>query len=205
LAFEDGALCEPLAIGVYAVQQAALPAGARIGILGLGPIGLSVMLAAQAEKVDRIYATDPLVNRCEAAKRHGANWAGSPEQCDVVKEISNLEPGLLDVVFECSGKQEALDQGVELLKPGGKLMLIGIPEFDRFSFSADFGRRKELCLQNVRRQNHCLEKTLAGVASGAYRPQLMVTHHFELAECATAFDLVAGYRDGVIKAMICLE
>ena len=200
--FEDGALCEPLAIGVYAVQQAALPAEAKIGILGLGPIGLSVLLAAQAEKASEIYASDPLRNRGDTARRQGATWTGSPDTDDIVREISRLEPGLLDVVFECSGKQEALDQGVALLKPGGKLMLIGIPEFDRFSFSADFGRRKELCLQNVRRQNHCLQKTLDGVAAGRYAPQFMITHHFPLADCATAFDLVAGYSDGVIKAMI---
>ncbi len=69
-------------------------------------------------------------------------------------------PDLLDVVFECCGQQEAIDNAVDLLKPGGKLMVIGIPEFDRWSFPVDKSRHKELCIQNVRRQNEAFSRHL---------------------------------------------
>ena len=59
-------------------------------------------------------------------------------------------PLLLDAMFECCGQQEALDQAVSLLKPGGKLMKVGILEVDLVSFSIDTLRRRELCIQNVR-------------------------------------------------------
>ena len=111
----------------------------------------------------------------------------------------------LDVVFECCGEQSALDQAVALLKPGGKLMLIGIPSVDRVSFAIDSLRRKELCLQNVRRQNDCTKATLDMVAGGELRVDFMATHRFPFARTPEAFDLVANYRDGVVKAMIEME
>lgn len=202
MTFEQAALCEPLSIGVYAVQQSVPLAGARIGILGLGPIGLSVLLAAQAAGPAAIYATDRREYRCRLGAAHGAAWAGNPDSTDVVREVLAREPEQLDVVFECCGQQEACDQAFELLRPGGKLMLIGIPEFDRWSFSADSGRRREICIQNVRRQNHCVQKTLDDVGEDRFVPDFMITHRFALGDCQRAFDLVDQYADGVVKAMI---
>ena len=72
-----------------------------------------------------------------------------------------MNPEMLDVVFECCGQQEAIDQAIDLLKPGGKLMVIGIPEFDRWSLPVDKTRRKEITIQNVRRQNETLDETLS--------------------------------------------
>ncbi|MBT3376092.1 MAG: alcohol dehydrogenase catalytic domain-containing protein [Lentisphaerae bacterium] len=202
VSFEDAALVEPLSIGAYAVKQSIPMGGARIGILGMGPIGLSVMLPALAWGAARVYATDRLDYRCQMAREHGATWTGNPDACDVVAEIEDREPLLLDAVFECCGQQEALDQAFQLLKPGGKLMLIGIPEFDRYSFSAEAGRRREVCLQNVRRQNGCVQTALDLIAAGDISPNFMVTHRFSLDDSKKAFDLVDGYADGVVKAMI---
>jgi threonine dehydrogenase-like Zn-dependent dehydrogenase len=187
---------------MYAVRQSIPLRGAKVGIFGLGPIGLSVLVSANVQQPAAVYATDPLAYRRRVAETQGATWSADPAQPDLVPQIMAREADGLDVVFECCGKQEALDQAVQVLKPGGKLMVIGIPEFDRFSFAADGARRRELCLQHVRRQNHCVQPAIDAVAGGTIRPQFMVTHRFALAECGKAFDLVAGYADGVVKAMI---
>ncbi|MCF7853235.1 MAG: alcohol dehydrogenase catalytic domain-containing protein [Candidatus Pacebacteria bacterium] len=202
MSMEEAALIEPLSIGVYAVQHSIPMANAKIGILGMGPIGLSVMQAAQAANAAAVYATDRLDYRCEAATRHGAEWTGNPDRVNIAESVHELEALGLDVVFECCGQQEALDQAFELLKPGGTVMIVGIPEFDRFSFPADTARRHELRLQHVRRQNNCVQKAIDLVASGKIQPDFMVTHRFELAQSKTAFDLVDQYADGVVKAMI---
>jgi L-iditol 2-dehydrogenase len=202
MSFADAALIEPLSIGVYAVRQSIPMPGAKVGILGAGPIGVSVMLPALAAGAAAVYVTDPIAPRRDLVCRHGACWAGDPGRLDVVQEIGEREPLLLDVVFECCGQQSALDQGLALLKPGGKLMLIGIPEFERYSFDAETGRRRELCLQHVRRQNACVQPALDLVVGGKVAPGFMVTHTFSLARAKEAFDLVAGYTDGVLKAMI---
>jgi L-iditol 2-dehydrogenase len=199
---EEAALAEPLSIGIYAVKKSVRMDGARIAVLGAGPIGLSVMLAALAEGAAAVYVTDRLDYRVELAQRHGAAWAGNPDRVDVVSVVEEFEALQLDAVFECCGQQEAFAQGIELLKPGGKLMMIGIPEFDDYTFPADIARRKELCFQHVRRQNHCMQAAIDMIAEGRIKPQFMVTHRFPFSLSQEAFDMVDTYADGVVKAMI---
>ncbi len=205
MSFDEAAISEPLSIGVYAVKQSLDMKNVKAGILGFGPIGMSVMLAGKALGGKHFYVTDKIDQRLMEAGDHGAVWTGNPEKEDVVSAISGKEPELLDVVFECCGQQDALDQAFELLKPGGKLMIIGIPEFDRWSFSADAGRRKEICIQHVRRQNECVEPALEMISGGQVDVKDMVTHRFGFEDTKKAFDLVAGYEDGVMKAMIDFE
>ncbi len=124
---------------------------------------------------------------------------------DIVADILDEEPLGLDVVFECCGQQEALDEALELLKPGGTLMIIGIPRDDRVSFSIDQMRRKEIRVQNVRRQEGKVQKTLDMMDNGQMSGDFMITHRFDFDQSKEAFDLVAEYKDGAIKAMISFE
>jgi L-iditol 2-dehydrogenase len=198
----QAALVEPLSVGVHAVHLAAMPPGGAVGVLGSGPIGLCVLMAIGALCPNRTFVTDLLDNRLGLAKRYGADWAGVPTREDVVGAILKEESEGLDCVFECAGRQETLDQAVELLKPGGTLVMVGIPEGDRVSFRTEALRRKELRLQNVRRQNDCTKEAIDLVATGAVDVDPLATHHFALDETKEAFDLVADYADGVIKAII---
>jgi L-iditol 2-dehydrogenase len=202
ITLEQGTLCEPFAIGVYAVLQANLPKDAKIAILGAGPIGLSCMAAAKAEGITDIYMTDKIAERVDIAAANGAVWAGNPDAEDIVKAIYEKETGGMDVVFECAGQQDAIDQGMELLKPGGKIMAIGIPREDRISYDADQSRRKEITVVNIRRQNDCTQKAIDLIATGKADVDFMVTHRFDFSQSKEAFDLVAGYKDGVVKAII---
>jgi L-iditol 2-dehydrogenase len=205
LSYDQAAISEPLAIGVYAVKQSIPMKGTKIGILGFGPIGMSVLLPALAQGAEKVYVTDKLNKRLEIAKKCGASWTGNPDNEDIVASIKGKEPLLMDVVFECCGKQEAIDQAIEILKPGGKLMIIGIPEFSRWSFDVDTLRRKEITITNVRRQVGCVERALEMMSEGLVDVSLMPTHRFTFEDTHKAFELVAGYKDGVMKAMIDFE
>ena len=195
-------LVEPFSIGLYAQRMARLYDGAKIAVLGCGPIGLCALKACRAAARATIYATDLVDERLEAARESGADWTGNPRRIDVVAAVSEREPYGLDFVFECAGEQETLDQALELLKPGGVLLIVGIPETERVSFSIDLLRRKELRIENVRRQNHCIAPAIDLVARGTVNLDRLATHHFPLAEAQAAFELIAGYRDGVLKAIV---
>lgn len=199
---DHGAISEPLAIGVYSVKNSIVVEGAKIGILGFGPIGMSVMLGAKARGGTIFYITDKISERLAIAVKEGASMTANPVKEDVVTKILEKEPLALDVVFECCGQQDAFDQAVDLLKPGGKLMVVGIPEFDRWSVNVEKTRRKEITLQFVRRQVDCVEPSLHMMASGEINISNMITHRFPFKDTKGAFDLVAGYNDGVMKAMI---
>jgi L-iditol 2-dehydrogenase len=199
---DHGSISEPLAIGVYSVKKAGTVAGKKIGILGHGPIGMSVLLAARSEGAERIYVTDKISARLEIALREAATQTGNPENENIREKILRSVPEGLDIVFECCGQQEALDQAVDILKPGGSLIVVGIPEFDRWSLSAETVRRREISLLFIRRQNDCVERTLELMNTGVIDVGRMITHRFPFDKTKEAFDLVAGYSDGVMKAMI---
>lgn len=195
-------LVEPLSIGLYAVNFISKTDVQSIGILGSGPIGLSTALAARAKGISRVYITDKIDSRLEVAKTVGALWAANPEKTDIIKKIKKREPLLLDAVFECCGDQDALDLAVTLLKPGGTLLIIGIPETDRILFDVHKIRRKEIVLQNIRRQNRCVSEAISLIQENRVNVDFMATHTFTLNETKEAFELASSYADGVIKALI---
>jgi L-iditol 2-dehydrogenase len=203
--FEQAVLAEPFAIAVYAVEQSHLPEKANIVILGAGPIGMSVFHLLRTKNVGDIYITDRIEERIEFSKQLNPRWCGNPDQTDVVKEISFIEPMLMDVVFECSGDREAYYQAIELLKPGGTFTIVGIPELDEIPLPIHDLRRKEIKILNIRRQAHCTQKAIDLLEKRKINMDSLVTHHFSLEEIDRAFDLVANYQDGVMKAMITVD
>ena len=203
--FEQAALAEPLAIAVYAVERARLPTRANVAVVGAGPIGMSVFQVLRANRVGEVFITDKIPERLKFSQKLKPKYCGNPGRADVVREITQAEPLLMDAVFECSGDRMAYHQVVPLLKPGGTLALVGIPEFDNVSFPIHELRRKEITITNIRRQAHCTQKAIDFLEAKKINLDAMVTHHFSLAEAKQAFELVAHYRDGVMKAMISVD
>lgn len=202
LTLEHGALSEPLSIGLYANRLANYETDKSIAILGFGPIGMSVMLTSMATNPTTYFVSDKIEERLAIAKNIGATKTVNPLHDDVLKEVKSINHDLIDVVFECCGQQDALDTAFEIVKPGGKIVIVGIPEFDRWTFQADLARRKEVTLIHVRRQNGCVEETLKLMQSGKLDASKMVTHRFSLSQTQEAFNLVSNYQDGVMKALI---
>lgn len=199
----QAALIEPLSIGVYAVTLARIEnKNESIGIFGAGPIGLSILFKLLADEIYNIGMIEPLDYRLKKAEKIGAKYFINPEKENVEEVVKQKEKYLLDVVFEASGEQDAVTNAVKILKPGGKLVLVGIPPEAQYTFNMDLMRRKELTAINVRRQNHCVEEAIDLVVSGKIDIEKMVTHNFTLEETPVAFDIVEGYKDGAIKAMI---
>jgi L-iditol 2-dehydrogenase len=199
---DHGAISEPLSIGIYSVKQYGNVKGKKIAILGFGPIGMSVALAAKASGAAEIYVSDRIDRRLELAVKESVSCTLNPDKVDIVSEIKKRAPLGLDGVFECCGQQEALDQAVDIVKPGAMIMVVGIPEFDRWSLNVEDTRRRELSLNFVRRQVDCVEAALEMMDNGSIDISNMITHRFHFSKAKEAFDLVESYGDGVMKAMI---
>lgn len=202
LTLDHGTLSEPLSIGLYSVIKSGNIKGLNIGILGYGPIGMSVMLTAKAEGANAVYVTDKIPERLAVAASEGATWTGNPLKDDIVSEINKREPLGLDVVFECCGQQDAVDQAIEVMKPGGKLIVVGIPDLENWLITVDKTRRYENTILFIRRQVDCVEPVLEMMESGRVDAKNMITHRFPFEKTKEAFDFVADYRDGVMKAMV---
>lgn len=202
--FEQAVMAEPFAIGLWAVRLAGAIAGKRIVILGCGPIGLCVLQALQASGPCDVFAIDLLEPRAALARRTGADAAEAVNAADAeaAAAILTRHPLGVDLVFECAGVQETIDLAGKVLTPGGRLVVVGIPPISRLSFDMNYYRRKELSVQNVRRQNGCAKDALALIAAGKVDLGPQITHRFRLAQVQEAYDLVADYNDGVVKAVI---
>jgi L-iditol 2-dehydrogenase len=205
LSYDEATITEPLAIGIYALRCAQLKGGEKIGILGMGPIGQSVMAPAKLYGVSKVYCTEKIEERCILASKSGADWIGNPLKNNVVSEILTEEPLALDVVFECSGSADALEQSLHLIKPGGKLVIVGIPPTNTIKLDINLLRRNEITVVNVRRQNHCVHEAIDLIVSKKIDVSNWVTHRFSLSQSQEAFETVASYKDGVLKAMIDYE
>jgi L-iditol 2-dehydrogenase len=199
---QDGALLEPLGIAIHAVDLAQLRLGMSVGIFGCGPLGLLILQLTGLAGASRIIATDILPHRVAAARSFGADDAQlvSPEILDGA--CLNLDQGGLDVVFEAAGDNSAVEMAISAVRPGGKVILVGIPSDDRTSFTASAARRKGLALKLVRRMKLTYPRAIDLVASGRVNLLSLVSHSFTLDQSREAFALAAR-RDG-LKVVITL-
>jgi threonine dehydrogenase-like Zn-dependent dehydrogenase len=108
-------------------------------------------------------------------------------------------------VFECSGDPTCINQALELLTPGGTLVIVGIPPTVEVSFDAHLMRTKELNFKACRRQKGCIAPVIQLLDQGQIDVSPLLTHRFPLERIREAFELVAAYQDGVIKAVLDLS
>jgi L-iditol 2-dehydrogenase len=201
LTYADGAMLEPLGVAIHSVDLAHLRTGMRVGVFGCGPIGLLIIQLARLSGAVNIVAADRLVHRVDAAKALGAHHAFLVEDRLSGGEIraATGERGL-DVVFEAAGVQEAVDDAFAAAISGGKVILTGIPDDDKTSFSASTARRKGLTIKLVRRMKHTYPRAIHLVESGLVDVRSLVTHRFPLEHAQEAFQ-TAARREG-LKVMI---
>jgi L-iditol 2-dehydrogenase len=185
-----GALLEPLGVAIHAVDLGHVGVGARVAIVGCGPIGLLLGQVSAAAGATVALAVDPLAHRRTAAARAGAEAAIAPD------EIASWDGPEVDVAFEAAGTDDAVDVALRAARPGARVVLAGIPGGDRTSFSASVARRKGVTLLLVRRMKDVYPRAIRLVEAGAVDLQSLVTHRFPLERVGEAFD-VAAARQGL--------
>jgi L-iditol 2-dehydrogenase len=196
-------MLEPLGVAIHTVDLAHLRPGSSVGVFGAGPIGLFCLQVAKAAGAARLVATD-LASRPRRLLAAGAIGAMAfpAEEGREAKSIRDAVGGYgLDVAIEAAGVQAAVDAAVEAVRPGGRVVLAGIPAEDRTSVPASSARRKGLTIAFVRRMKHTYPRAIALAASGRVDLRSMVTLRFPLSEAAKAFE-VAALREG-LKVVVC--
>jgi L-iditol 2-dehydrogenase len=194
---DDGAMLEPLGVAIHTVDLGKIKPGMSVGVFGCGPIGLLIIQLARLSGAANIIATDLLPHRLEAAKRYGASQAYFAEDDSRLSQIRAATDGRgVHVAFDAAGVQEAIDDAFAAVRPGGKVILAGIPEDDRTSFSASVARRKGLTIKLVRRMKHTYPRAIELVSKGLVDVRSLVTHRFPLKQSAQAFQ-VAQRREGL--------
>jgi L-iditol 2-dehydrogenase len=194
---DEGAMLEPLGVAMHSVDLGKVKPGMTVGVFGCGPIGLLILQMAKLSGAVNIIATDKLPHRVDAARSFGARHAFLAQEGRELEQIRAATSGRgVDVAFEAAGTQDTVDVSFEAVSAGGNVILAGIPEDDRTSFSASVARRKGLTIKLVRRMKHTYPRAIELVSKGLVDVRSLVTHRFPLEQAAEAFR-VAQRREGL--------
>ena len=193
----DGVMLEPLGVAIHAVDLGHVKPGMTVGVFGCGPIGLLVLQVARAAGATRLIATDKLPHRLEAARSFGAvevfQAADGRESVEILAATGGKG---VDVAFEATEENGGVEAAITAARPGGTVVLIGIPSDDRTAFTASVARRKGLTIKLTRRMKHVYPRAIRLVEGGMVDVRSLVTHRFPLTEYHRAFS-VAQRREGL--------
>lgn len=195
---EDAAMLEPLGIAIHTVDLGKIKPGMTVGVFGCGPIGLMVLQMAKVAGASEVLATDLLPNRLQVAKEMGAHKTylatqNGDESGSILADTHKLG---VDVAFEVAGENAAVETAVETVKPGGRVVLCGIPTINQTCFKASTARRKGLTIMIVRRMKHTYPRAIKLVETGQVDLKKIVTHRYPLAKASEAFK-TAQNREGL--------
>ena len=185
---EEALMLEPLGVALHATDLAKIRVGDRVAILGAGAIGLLLLQTVRLAGAGEVFTTDPLPWRMKLAEKLGGKPL--PKNAEV------------DIAIEAAWGGDAIGQAVELVRFGGRVVLVGIPAGDECSFRHSPARRKGLTVVFSRRMKHTYPRAIRLVEAGAVNVKRLITHQFPLTKAKEAFEIAANYKDQVIKAVI---
>lgn len=200
---EEGALVEPLAVGLHAAAQGGVKLGDRVVILGAGCIGLVTLLACKAYGATEIVVVDIIEKRLEAAMKLGATRVINAKQENVLETIAAWTDGAgVDKVIETAGSEHTVKQTPYLVKRGGTIVLVGLAAKDIIDFNFMQIMFKEADIKSVFRYRNLYPAAIGAISDGKIDLKGIVTHEFNFEETQQAFDYVIDNKEDVVKAVI---
>jgi L-iditol 2-dehydrogenase len=184
---DDGAVLEPLGVALHAHDLAKLPAGGSALVAGCGPIGLLLVQLLRGAGAGHIVAVEALEHRRAAAVRAGADVVLAPDEVGPDRLPELVGPVGVDVSFEVAGADQAVDASIRGVRPGGRVLLVGIPSDDKTTFRASAARRKGVTLMLSRRMGEVYPRAIDLVERGVVSLDGMVSHRYGLADVEEAF------------------
>jgi D-xylulose reductase len=200
--FAEAAMVEPFAVGLQAASKARIAPGDLAVVMGAGPIGIMVALAALAGGCSRVIISDLQPQKLGIAGRYpGVVTVDITREklADVVKRESDGWGA--DVVFEASGSPRAYDGIFALPRPGGCLVVVGMP-VEPVAFDVVSAAAKEIRIETVFRYANVYDRAIAMIASGKVDLKPLISETFGFAESIAAFERAAEGRPGDVKLQI---
>lgn len=203
VSYVEGALVEPLAVGLHATDIGGVKLGDTVVIYGSGCIGLVTLLASKAKGASKIILVDVLKNRLATAIKLGATHVINPMEEDVVETIMAITDGKgAHVVIDTAAAVVTVKQTVDVLRIGGTIVLVGMTPKDEVEFNFMKLMGKEGVVKTIFRYRNLYPVAINAIASGAINVKDIVSHEFDFADTKEAFDFVVNNAKDVVKAVI---
>lgn len=203
---KEGALVEPLAVGMHAAEQGDVKLGSSVVILGAGCIGLVTLLACKAYGATDITVVDVMQKRLDYAMKLGATRVINAMEEDTLEKMNEITKGAgSDIIIETAGSKITVKQTSYLVKAGGTIVLVGLAPEDIIEFNFAKIMNKEATIKSVFRYRNIYPKAINAIAKGIIDISGIVTHEFNFEETEKAFEFVINNKNDVVKAVIKID
>ncbi|KKB80481.1 sulfurtransferase [Devosia soli] len=202
VSFAEGAMVEPFAIGMQAATKARITPGDTAVVLGAGPIGTMVALAALAGGCARVIVADLAQPKLDIAARYQGIIPVNIRDTPLAEKVAEVTEGWgADVVFECSGAPKAWETIMDLPRPGGCIVVVGLP-VEPIKVDIVAASTKELRIENVFRYAHQYDRAIALIGSGKVDLKPLISETFAFEDAKRAFDRAVEARPSDVKLQI---
>jgi D-xylulose reductase len=202
VSFAEGAMVEPFAVGMQAAAKARIVPGDTAVVIGAGPIGTMVAIAALAGGCARAVVADLAQPKLDIAARYQGVIPVNVRDKNLAEEVRKLTDGWgADVTFECSGSPRVWQSIMDLPRPGGAIVVVGLP-VEPIPFDVATLSTKELRVESVFRYAHQYERAIALMGSGKVDLKPLISATLPFAESIAAFDRAVEARPSDVKIQI---
>ncbi|RLE88383.1 MAG: alcohol dehydrogenase [Thermoprotei archaeon] len=204
LSFEEAALVEPIACCLRGQDLIDIRLGDRVLIYGLGPIGLIHLQLAKLRGASLIIGAEIIEKRIELGENLGADVVLNPTKDDVAKVVKELTHGRgVDVVIEATGNPKVLEEAINVLDYGGRILVFGVsPPESRVPISPFVIYRKELRLVGSFTNPLTTDRAISVLASRTIRVTPLITHKIELNEVLEYFKRIIEKEKDIVKVLV---
>jgi len=205
VSFAEGAMVEPFAVGMQAATRARINPGDTAVVTGCGTIGIMVALAALAGGCSRVLISDFSDAKLQLAETYDGITGINLGETNIVEAVNGATGNWgADIVFECSGAAAAVRDLFKIVRPGGTVVLVGLPP-EPVLFDISAATARECRIETVFRYANVFDRALALIAAGKVDLKPLISGVFPFEQSIAAFDRAAEGRATDIKLQIILH
>ena len=203
MSYNDGAMIEPLAVTVHAARHFDELEGAKVAILGCGPIGILLAQTCKALGAAQVMVTDVSEYRLELARRCGADFAVNTKENDFGEAlVEHFGPDKADVIYDCAGNNITMGQAIRCARKGSKIILVavfaGMATVDLFTLNDH-----ELDLDTTMMYRHeDYVEAIRLVQEGKIHLAPLQSKHFAFEDYVKAYQYIEANRETTMKVLI---
>ena len=202
VSFAEGAMVEPFAVGLQAAVKARIQPGDFAVVIGAGPIGIMAALAALAGGCSRVLISDLLPEKLAIAERYPGITGVNIRETKLADAVAAATDGWgADVVLEASGSPRAYPGIFDVVRPGGCLVVIGMP-VEPVAVDLVAAAAKEVRIETVFRYANVYDRAIAMIASGKVDLKPLISHTYGFEDSIAAFERAAEGRPADVKLQI---
>ncbi len=202
VSYQEGAMVEPVAIGMQAATKAEIKPGDVALVCGAGTIGIVTALCALAGGCSDVIITDMVDAKLAIAASYKNIHAVNLKTGDLKAVVDDLTAGRgCDIAFECSGANASIASVTRHVRPAGMVVLVGMP-VDLAPFDVVAAQSKEITFKTIFRYANMYPRTIRLIRSGALDVKRLISKVYDFNDAIEAFDRAAAGTSGDVKIML---